>query len=200
VTTFLLVRHAMCDPVGRSLAGRAEGVHLNEVGRAQADRLATRLAGVALDAVYSSPRERALETAEPLARSLGLRPCAVEALDELDFGRWTSRTFRELDGDADWERFNHLRSVARIPGGEQMLEVQARVVAVMETMRRAHPEGRCAIVSHGDVIRGTVAHFAGIPLDLMKRLEIAPASVSVLRVTDVEVEIHGVNFSDERSW
>jgi probable phosphoglycerate mutase len=155
---------------------------------------------VTLDAVYSSPRERAVETAEPLAQYHGLRPCVVDALDDVDFGRWTGRTLHELDGEAQWARFNSLRSVARIPGGEQMLDVQARAISALETMRRAHPGGRCAVVSHADVIRGTVAHVAGIPLDLMWRLEIAPASLSVLRITEGDVGIHGVNLSDEPGW
>jgi broad specificity phosphatase PhoE len=200
MTTFLLIRHAMCDPVGRSIAGRTHGIHLNDAGRAQAERLAARLAGVALDAVYSSPRERAIETAEPITRSRACRAVVVDALDEIDFGRWTGNTLRELDDDDEWARFNSLRSVARIPGGEQMLDVQARSLSALEVMRRAHPDGRCAVVSHGDVIRGTVAHFAGIPVDLMMRLEIAPASVSVLRITEREVGIHGVNLSDEPGW
>jgi probable phosphomutase (TIGR03848 family) len=200
MTTFLLIRHAMCDPVGKSLAGRTSGIHLNDVGRAQAERLAARLSGVALDAVYSSPRERALETAEPIARAHGLPPCVVDALDDIDFGRWTGRTLRDLDGDAEWIRFNTFRSVVRAPGGEQMLEVQARSLAALEAMRRAHPDGRCAVVSHADVIRGTLAHFMGIHLDLMYRLEIAPASISVLHITEGAVSIDGVNLSDEPGW
>jgi broad specificity phosphatase PhoE len=200
VTTFLLIRHAMCDPVGRSIAGRTRGIHLNDAGRAQAARLVERLAGVALDAVYSSPRERALETAEPLARDRRLRPCVADAFDEIDFGAWTGNTLADLEGAEEWVRFNRLRSIARIPGGEQMLEVQSRAVGALEAMRRAHPRGRCAVVSHGDVIRGTVGHFMGIPLDLMQRLDIAPASLSVLHITDGEVGIHGVNITDEPTW
>jgi probable phosphoglycerate mutase len=200
VTTLLLIRHALCDPVGRSIAGRAPGIHLNDVGRAQAERLAVRLTGVALDAVYSSPRERAVETAAVITRDRGCHPVVVDALDDLDFGRWTGRTLRELDGDDEWRRFNSMRSIARIPGGERMLDVQSRALGALEIIRRAHPDGRCAVVSHADVIRGTLAHFAGIHLDLMYRLEIAPASISVVHITESEVAIHGVNFSDEPGW
>ena len=200
MTTFLLIRHAMCDPVGRSIAGRAPGVHLSELGRAQAERLAQRLAAASLDAVYTSPLERARETAEPLARRLGLTARVVEALGELDFGGWTGRALAELDARADWRRFNALRSIAGAPGGELMLEVQARVVRALEAMRREHPEGRCAVVSHGDVIRGALAHHAGVPLDLFQRLEVGPASVSVLRVTEAEVVVRAVNLAEEPPW
>ena len=200
MTTFLLIRHAMCDPVGRSIAGRAPGVHLNELGRAQAERLAQRLAGVPLDAVYTSPLERARETAEPLARRLGLAVRVVEALGELDFGDWTGRALAELDALGDWRRFNALRSITGAPGGELMLEVQARVVRALEAMRREHPDGRCAVVSHGDVVRGAIAHYAGVPLDFLQRLEVGPASVSVLRVTETEVAVRAINLADEPVW
>jgi probable phosphomutase (TIGR03848 family) len=193
MTTFFLIRHGMCEPVGHSLAGRAPGVSLNAIGHAQVDALVKRMAGIPLDAVYSSPLERARETAAPLAIAAGVEVELVEAVTEIDFGDWTGRTFAELAGDLLWVRFNSVRSMARVPHGELMLEVQARTITALEDMRRAHPDGACAVVSHGDVIRSAVAHFAGIPLDLFQRLEISPASVSVVRATHSEVSIRCVN-------
>jgi probable phosphoglycerate mutase len=191
--TLLLIRHAMCDPVGRLIAGRARGVHLNEEGRAQAARLAERLRGVTLDGVVSSPLERAVETAEPIARQAGLAVEAIEQLNEIDFGAWTGCTLTALDQLDDWRRFNVLRSVSRPLGGESMLDVQARAVRAVETLRKQHPDGICAVVSHGDVIRSLVAHFAGIPLDLFQRLEISPASVSTVALGKQEIAIRVVN-------
>ncbi|HKO15346.1 MAG TPA: histidine phosphatase family protein [Gemmatimonadaceae bacterium] len=197
MTTFLLVRHALCDPVGRSIAGRAAGVHLNEPGRAQAERLAARLAAVRVDAIFSAPLERARETAAPLARQLGLEVRVVDALGEIDFGEWTGCELPALSGQPPWTRFNTLRSIARIPAGESMLEVQARALAAVEDLRAALPEGQCVIVSHGDVIRGLIAHCAGIPLDLVLRLEISPASVSVIRITEHEISVRAVNVTEQ---
>jgi probable phosphoglycerate mutase len=111
----------------------------------------------------------------------------------MDFGAWTGRRFAELDELPEWRRFNTLRSVTRAPGGESMLEVQARAVSAVEALRRRHPEGRCLVVSHGDVLRGLVAHYAGIPLDLFQRLEIAPASVSVVQAGEHEIAVRSVN-------
>lgn len=196
MTTFLLVRHALCDPVGQSIAGRSPGVHLNEAGRVQAARLAERLSEFPIEAVFSAPLERARETAAPLADRLGVSVRAIDALNEIDFGEWTGCALGELSGQPTWTRFNTLRSVTRVPGGESMLEVQARAVSAVEEIRRMVPEGQCAIVSHGDVIRSLVAHCAGIPLDLMLRLEISPASVSVLRITDHEISVRAVNVTD----
>ena len=193
MTTYLLVRHGMCDPVGKAIAGRAPAIHLNEQGRAQAEELARRLGHVPLDAVYSGPLERARETAEPLARRLGVQVRVVDELDEIDFGEWTGRALAELTPQPAWRRFNSLRSLTRVPAGELMLEVQARTVTALEAIRRVHPEGRCAVFSHGDVIRSVMAHYAGIPLDLAYRLAVEPASVSVLRVWDDGVEIGCIN-------
>lgn len=182
--TLLLIRHAACDHVGRRLAGRAPGVHLNDLGRRQAEALAAALTGLAVEAVYSGPLERARETAVVLARYLERPLLPAPGLDELDYGDWTGRTVESLAGDPVWQAFNAARSSTRIPGGESMTEVVARAAAELERLRRAHPEGVAAAVSHGDVIRGVLLHALGVSLDHIHRLEVAPASVSVLRLFD----------------
>jgi len=193
MTTFLLVRHATCDPVGRSIAGRLPGIPLNAEGREQAARLAERLRGVALDAIYSSPIQRARETADAIATDRALVVNTAEELIELDFAAWSGRTLAELEDDEQWRRFNRLRSVTRASSGESMLDVQARAVALVERLRAEHPDGRVALVSHGDVIRGLIAHLAGIPLDLFQRLEIEPASVSVIGVDEHHIAVRCLN-------
>jgi broad specificity phosphatase PhoE len=182
VTTFLLIRHAVCDPVGRSVAGRTPGIHLNEVGHRQAAALAARLSTLQVAAVWSSPLERALETAQPLAGVLGLRVIQDARLNEMDFGDWTGRTLTELEGVSGWRDFNERRSSTRIPNGEIMGEVVSRSLAALEEVRRT-PEltGRLvALVSHGDVLRSLIAHCIGMDPNAIHRIEIAPASVSIL--------------------
>jgi probable phosphoglycerate mutase len=183
-TTFLLIRHADNDYVGRAFAGRMPGVHLNETGRAQAAALADRLADAGIRVIYSSPLERAVETIRPLADRLQLPVTTRERLIEIDTGEWTGAVFAELAGDAHWRRFNLFRSSTRIPGGELMSEVQTRMCLELEELRCRHPEQTVALVSHADVIRFALAHYAGIPIDLAQRLEVRPASVSVLALED----------------
>lgn len=185
MTTFYLIRHATTDAVtGRRIAGRAAGVHLNEEGRAEAEALAARLAPETLKAVYSSPLERALETAEPIARTRRLEVQTLDALNELQFGQWTGRTFEELEPDAQWHQFNSFRSGTRIPGGEMMIEAQARIVNELERLSERHRDEAVAVVSHGDLIKAAVAHYAGIHLDMFWRIEISPASVSIVELND----------------
>ena len=195
VTTFLLIRHAQCDHVGRVIAGRALDVHLNEAGRRQAAQIADLLDPFQLDAIASSPLPRALETATPLADRKKLPLQILDHLAEIDYGDWTGRTLQDLEPEPPWRRFNALRSMARVSGGELMVEVQARAVASLELLRTRYRNGRCVVVSHGDVIRGLVAHCSGIPLDLFQRLEISPASVSVIVVEESWIGVRCVNLT-----
>jgi probable phosphomutase (TIGR03848 family) len=182
VTAFLLIRHAHCDPVGKAIAGRASGVHLNSQGRAEAIGLARRLSSLAIAAVYSSPLERAVETATPVAELHGLEVQSAVGLTEIDFGAWTGKTLAELDQLAEWKAFNSFRSGTRIPGGENMTDVLARALAELERLGRRHAGSGelVAIVSHGDVLRVVVAHYLGISSDLLQRIELSPASITVL--------------------
>lgn len=184
----------MTDSIAsRVVAGRGRGVHLNEAGRAQAKRLAERLGGLPLRGIYSSPLERALETAEPIARRLQLEVQVLDSFNELQYGEWTGRTFEELDGVAKWREFNSFRSGTRIPGGEMMIEAQARMVAGIERLRERHTEESVAVVSHGDLIRAAIAHYAGINLDLCLRVEVSPASVSIIEISGYGPEIISIN-------
>ena len=186
--SFLLIRHALCDPIGRFIAGRSPGVHLNDHGRVQATELARRLSGLPISTIYSSPLERALETAAPLAATLGLPVIPTEDLQEVDFGDWTSKSLQELHGLPAWTRFNSFRSGSRIPGGESMDEVLSRGLRVVEQISTSASESNrlVALVSHGDVLRVLLTYYLGVPLDLLFRLELSPASVSV-----VQIEEHG---------
>jgi broad specificity phosphatase PhoE len=156
--------------------------------------LGTRLGRLPIAALYSSPLERALETAQPLAQSLGLTVQAAPGLTELDFGEWTGRTLAELAPLPLWKQFNSFRSGTRIPGGELMSEVVARARRELENMEEEHHAAIVAAVSHGDVIRGLLADFLGLSLDLLHRLEVAPASVSAIRMDGRTARVLAVNW------
>jgi len=172
----------MTDAVGRYLAGRRPGVHLNGVGRRQAASLAERLSDLRIDIIVSSPLERAMETAAPLAAAHHREVHAIPALTEFDVGEWTGATFDALAGDSVWQRFNTERSATRPPGGETMVEVQGRVVDALLTLEQQHPSATVAVVSHGDVIRAALLKAFGMSLDLFDRVEVMPARVSVLLI------------------
>src|SRR3954453_15450483 len=126
MTKFLLIRHATTNTVGKKLSGRLAGVHLNEQGLKQAQHLAERLANIPIAAIYSSPLERAIETAEPVAKTHQLETIIQQDFIEIDFGEWTNRSIEELRNQKEFQLFYTFRSVTRIPGGELTLETQAR--------------------------------------------------------------------------
>ena len=183
-TTFLLVRHAAHGFLDRTLAGRMPGVELSPAGHAQAERLAGNLARefTPLTAIYRSPLARARQTAAPLAERVGRKVNVSPALDELDYGAWTGRSFAELADDPDWQRWNHQRATAGVPGGETVGAVRARVAAGLERWRRAHPGGTVALFSHCETIRVALLDALGMDQNDFWRLEVSPASVSVLTV------------------
>jgi probable phosphomutase (TIGR03848 family) len=198
MTMFLLIRHALCDPVGQSIAGRQPGVHLNEAGQIQSRKLAERLDGLALDAVYSSPLERAMETAGPVGQRHHLEVQTALGLNEVDFGEWTGRTLAELEQLPAWRWFNSFRSGSTIPGGETMAEVLSRSLRELDRLRERHPDpgALVAVVSHGDVLRMLVVHALGMSADLLQRVELSPASVSLLQIEDHGPRVLLLNSTD----
>jgi probable phosphomutase (TIGR03848 family) len=193
VTTILLIRHGQTDAVDRYIAGTAEGTPLNDEGRRQAERLAAALRDIPLAAVAASPLTRTRQTADPIARTHALQPCIVAGLGEFEFGAWTGARFQDLDRDERWQRFNAVRSLVAPPAGELMLQVQSRAVSALLDLAAAYPDQRVVAVSHGDVIRAALMYFLGIPLDFVHRLEIAPASVSVVMLDGHAPVVRRVN-------
>ena len=198
-TTFiLLIRHGENEYVAtHRLAGRTPGVQLNEKGCQQAQTLAGYLAQQPLDAIYSSPLDRCIETAEPLAGQRGLIVQVEPGLVEVDYGSWQGADLRELSKLLEWGQVQHYPSVFRFPGGETLREVQSRAVGTIERLRSVHEGQVLAVFSHGDIIRTTLAHYLGVPLDLFQRLGIATASVSVLGFFDGRPMVLAINYLAE---
>jgi probable phosphomutase (TIGR03848 family) len=184
MTTFFLIRHAMHEFVGKAVSGRRPGVSLNREGQRQAQQLAALLADTPIQAILSSPLERAVETAVPLAKRLGLDIQIAEELNEIDYGDWTHHTLEQLEAMPRWQQWHSFRSGTRIPNGEMMVEVQARMVAEIERLQREFPEQTLALFSHADPIRAALGYYLGVALDLCQRIEVNPASTSILTVSE----------------
>jgi probable phosphomutase (TIGR03848 family) len=181
MTTLFLIRHATNDSIKDGiLAGWLPGVHINDEGCKQAEHMAARMANIMLDAIYSSPLERAVETAEYLAKPRGLEIQRREGLGEIRVGAWENQKIADLSKTDEWRMYQLYPSGARPPGGESGRELQMRAVGEVESICAAHTDGNVAVVSHADTIGVIVAHYAGMPLDLFGRLVVSPASVTVL--------------------
>ncbi|WP_411376282.1 MSMEG_4193 family putative phosphomutase [Arthrobacter sp. MPF02] len=179
-TLLLLVRHGETPTTGQVLPGRAPGLHLSDRGRAQARQVAERLDGLPVDAVYSSPLERACETAEPTSLATGIAVTPDAGLLECDFGDWTGAALADLAGLPEWQTVQHNPSAFRFPNGEGFRGMQARMVGALEVLAAAHRGGVVVCFSHADPIKAAVAHALGTHLDLFQRIVISTASVSAI--------------------
>lgn len=175
------MRHGQTPTTGTTLPGRAKGLHLAEAGVAQAERAAERIAELSsVDALYTSPLERARETAAPIGRTLGMKPVVDRGLLEADFGEWTGAELKELMKLPEWSTVQRAPSTFRFPGGESFAEMQHRIVGALERLRTAHPGGTIVCVSHADPIKAAIAHAVGTHLDLFQRIVVSTCSISVI--------------------
>jgi probable phosphomutase (TIGR03848 family) len=180
-TRVLLVRHGHTESTGTILPGRTPGLNLSDTGRAQAQGTAELIAdGATVDAVYTSPLERARQTAAPIAAAARQRAKVDRGLLEVDFGEWTGQQLAALMKKPEWATVQRSPSSFRFPGGESFAEMQLRIVSTIDRLRAAHPGGTIVCVSHADPIKAAIAHAIGTHLDLFQRIVVSPASVSVL--------------------
>jgi probable phosphoglycerate mutase len=180
--------------VGKKLAGRLPGVHLNEQGQAQARRLAAELAELPIKAVIASPLDRAQETAEPIARVHALTVVTNEGLVEIDYGQWQGKSIKQLRRTKLWKAVQEAPDGFRFPEGESFHEAQARVAQTLETLSQAYAARDLVVcVSHCDVIRLAVAYFLHMPLNAFQRLRIDPASVTALHLAEGRAAFGPIN-------
>ena len=179
VSIIILVRHGHTPTTGKILPGRAKGLHLSELGKEQASKVATNLSMLEnVKAVYASPMERTLETAKPIASAFGLKVQRNRGLIEADFGKWTGRKLSDLRKLSDWEIVQKNPSLFRFPDGESFIEIQSRMVETITRISDKHRGEIVIAVSHADTIKAFLTAMLGTPLDLFQRLHISPCSVS----------------------
>jgi probable phosphomutase (TIGR03848 family) len=196
MSLLLLIRHGENDYVKTSrLAGRLPGVHLNERGQKQAQALGEALKNVPIKAIYSSPLERAMETAAPIANPHKLQIMQEPDLMETHFGKWQGRSLKTLRNTNAWKIVQNAPSRFRFPEGESFPEAQMRVVNVLERVlqKRNKPGDIFAIVCHADPIKLAIAHFLGLPLDNFQRLGCDTGSLTVLLVTEMGANLVKLN-------
>lgn len=193
--TLLLIRHGENDYLKKGrLPGRLPDIHLNEHGQEQAAELAESLKAAPIRAIYSSPLERAVETAEPLAQALGLAIQVRPGLLDTNVGEWEGLPLRKLRKLPLWKQVQELPSQVRFPGGESFMELQERVVREIDAIRLAHKQkDMLAVVFHADPIKMVLAHFLGLPLDNFQKLGVAAGSLSVLLISKTGGMLAGLN-------
>ena len=197
-TVVLLVRHGQTPTTGKLLPGRAGGLHLSDVGQAQAKAVGDRLAGVKnIAAIYASPLERTRETAAAIAEAVNLKVKVEKGLLEVDIGDWTGHELKTVRKTPEWKQVYSYPSGFRFPGGESFLEMQTRIVSTIDRLRTAHPGQTIVAVSHADTIKAAVAHALGTHLDLFQRIVISPCSVTAIAYGDGRPTVLSVNSTSD---
>jgi probable phosphoglycerate mutase len=193
-TIVLFIRHGENEwTKTHKLAGRTPGVHLNKYGRKQAKALGKRLADVKLEAIYASPLERTLETAEAIAKHHDLEVQTHPGLLEVDYGQWTGKAIAKLAKEKSWQQVQFYPSGASFPGGETMYQMQARFVQEVNHLVARHPGQTIAIVGHADLIKSAIAHYLGVHFDLFQRIVISTASITTVSFNFIAPRVISVN-------
>ncbi len=192
----LLIRHGENDYVKTGkMAGRIPGVRLNERGQKQAQALGEALKEIPIKAVYSSPLERAMETAQPIAESHKLTILQEPDLMDTDIGKWQGKSLKMLRLTNAWKIVQSAPSRFRFPEGESFTEAQTRYVSTLERMIEKYhkPQDIVAVIFHADPIKLVVAHFLGMPLDHFQRLGCDTGSLTALHVSAANANLIKLN-------
>jgi probable phosphomutase (TIGR03848 family) len=209
MATVILVRHGRTTANASGLlAGRTAGIKLDKIGRDQADRTAERLAAVPLVGVVSSPLERCRQTARAIVGQQTGSPATPleKGITECDYGEWQGRTLSELAKEDLWSVVQAHPSAAAFPGGESLRAMQARSVAAIRRLDAAfeaeHGPGAVWVaVTHGDIIKSILADALGMHLDLFQRINVDPASATIIRYTAARPYVVATNtHAGDLSW
>ena len=209
MATVILVRHGRTTANASGvLAGRTAGIKLDRTGRDQAMRAAERLAVVPLVGVVSSPLERCRQTARAILDTQSGSPAAPleKGITECDYGDWQGRELKDLAKEDLWKVVQSQPSAAAFPGGESLAAMQARSVSAVRRLDAAfeaeHGPGAVWVaVSHGDIIKSILADALGMHLDLFQRINVNPASISIVRYSATRPDVLATNTdAGDLSW
>lgn len=197
-TILVLVRHGRTPTTGKILPGRASGLHLSEDGIIEAKGAALKIAGSyeKVDAIYSSPLERTMETSSALAELIKQEVIEEPLLLECDFGEWTGKKLGELSKKREWKTVQQHPSRFRFPLGESFSEMAARMQAFLTIVSIRHAGKVVVAYSHADPIKAIITDCYGLHLDHIQRVHIAPASVSVIGLVGQTPSVLSVNVGD----
>jgi probable phosphoglycerate mutase len=194
MATILLIRHGENDWVGKKLAGRLPGIHLNQRGLQQAETIAGILKNLPIKAIWSSPLDRTIETAAPLAQQLQLSVQTNLELLEIDFGDWQGKSIKQLGRTKLWKTVQHNPQEMRFPGGESFPEAQKRLISGVEAINQQYEQqDLIACFSHSDSIRLLVAHYLNMPINAFQRLAINPTSLTVIIRQEEKIHVPFIN-------
>ena len=192
----LLIRHGQNDWVKKNrIAGWTPGIHLNDPGRQEVEALSGRLSHLPIAAIYSSPLERTMETALPIANAHDMKIIPRAGLIETDVGKWQGKKVKKLRKLKKWRKVQLNPSRFQFPKGESIASCQQRLVEEIESLVASHDaEDMIVCVSHADPIKMIVAHYLGLHLDMYQRFSVSPASITSLMIGPFGSHLWSLNY------
>jgi broad specificity phosphatase PhoE len=184
-TRVFLIRHGVTDWHGEQKLLGQRDIPMNEEGLAQARAAAAALAGAGIIEVLSSPLLRAIQTAEIIGEAFGVQIARDPRLSDFRVGRWEGMTYADIGATEEYKKYIDNPLTERIPGGESLLEVQARSVRAVEQTLADNPSGDAiCVVTHAGVIRLLLTHYLGSTPANYHRIRVAPGAISILAFSD----------------
>jgi probable phosphoglycerate mutase len=195
MTILYFVRHGKTDHSGRRLCGNIPGIHLNQTGREQADKIASFFEKIPIKSIYTSPVERAIETALTTANKKLLPVEEVEYLREIDFGDYQGKG-EELQRDPLWNTFLKTPTEIHFPNGETVSQAQKRVVEGLNEISVNSPDDEeIMAVAHCEILRFAIAHALNMPLEEYMRLTLDTGSISKVAWSEGHKKVLFLNHS-----
>lgn len=196
-TSLLLARHGQTVWHAENRYAGVSDVGLTDTGRTQAEALGRWAVAHPVDAVWTSPLSRAIATAEPACRALGLTPGREGDLRECDFGVVEGRTLAEFEKEnPEAARAFRTDPVAHpFPGAEDPRTAAARGTAALRRIAAAHPDERVLVVAHNTLLRLVLCSLLHIPVAEYRRVfpRLHNAAVSEIRVTGEHTALLSLN-------
>ncbi|AWC25226.1 Phosphoserine phosphatase 1 [Aminobacter sp. MSH1] len=196
MTHILLTRHGHVEGITPPRFRGRHDLPLTAAGREQARRLGAFLASrPKLDAIYTSPLSRAVDTGVAVAVATNVKATALTELADIDYGDWTGKMHEEVERSdpqryARWWIQPHL---VRPPNGDSLQDLVARTAEAVREIITRHPDGRVVLVGHDSTNRALLLTLLDLPLSAFWRFEQSPCNLTDIEVTSRGIRVHSIN-------
>ena len=186
MTRIYIVRHGQTDSNLRHTCIGVKDIPLNKTGRRQAKELAARLKNIKIDAVYTSPLKRAVETISPYLEMKGMNMRMSFGLIERDYGEWDDMTFEEIEQQfpEEYRKWGENLISYKIPGGESAEEVQIRVNAFLQKALNENDGKSILLVTHLGTARHIISSLLGLSTEQSWCFSMENAGMAVIDADD----------------
>ena len=196
VNMIIFLRHGQAENnTKKILAGRTPGINLTETGREQAEQAGAMLKSLNVSKIYSSPIDRAMQTASIVGKHCDVEPISDDRLIELDMGKFTMIPYNEIFEKHGNEFLKFYEGSLEIShnGVESFAEVQKRVFDIVDFVKNKHKDENVVLVTHMDPIKAIIGKVLSLQPEVLFQLIIANASLNIIKYDDQNYYLSSIN-------